>query len=591
MFFNLFALPVFLAVLLGFVVAVKCYGLGNQRGERFFGISMAATSVYGFFYALELSSSNPDLMVIFLKLQYLGAPFIIPYLLLFALRYANKERSFWGYRTEIILIVPVFVLVCVLTNSAHGLAYTRFDTVFNGYFEVLTTDKGAVYYLHVAYTLVLTLIADLYLFMLLFTVHRYFFWRVFLVFSAITLTWLVYVLHLLGVIPLGLDAVPFMFLVTGLLLYAGLVKVQIFDVIPAAHRQVFQRLNQGLLVFDHDDRLISANPHAEQLLELNGASVLMNITSLEEKLPGLSRLYQDPHGEDADYTAIFDPKSERWLEISIQLFGSDRKRSGGKIITLRDITPRRTAEIEREQLLSLTQTQNERLQQFAHITSHNLRSHCTNLTALISFLEEDDPSLAGKEDFRLLRQAAVNLQESVSHLSEVARIHTAKAQELSCVSVNSRAGHVIAGLTGIARKAGVTIINNLSANLLVWGIPAYIDSILMNLICNGIRFRSDNPEAYVKLSSTQKDGWIIIHVEDNGLGIDLERNQRKLFGMFNTFHNHPESRGIGLFLSKAQSEAMNGMIEVQSTPGKGSTFHLWLHSFSETPGEKKMASL
>jgi sensor histidine kinase regulating citrate/malate metabolism len=71
-----------------------------------------------------------------------------------------------------------------------------------------------------------------------------------------------------------------------------------------------------------------------------------------------------------------------------------------------------------------------------------------------------------------------------------------------------------------------------------------------------------------------------LEVEDNGLGIDLKRQGRKLFGMYKTFHDHPDSRGIGLFITKNQIEALGGKIEVESEEGIGTTFKVYLKSNS-----------
>jgi signal transduction histidine kinase len=65
-------------------------------------------------------------------------------------------------------------------------------------------------------------------------------------------------------------------------------------------------------------------------------------------------------------------------------------------------------------------------------------------------------------------------------------------------------------------------------------------------------------------------------VEDNGLGIDLDKHGDKLFGMYKTFHTHKDSRGLGLFLTKNQVESMGGKIEVESALGQGSTFKIFL---------------
>ena len=65
---------------------------------------------------------------------------------------------------------------------------------------------------------------------------------------------------------------------------------------------------------------------------------------------------------------------------------------------------------------------------------------------------------------------------------------------------------------------------------------------------------------------------MIITFKDNGIGIDLEKNKEKIFGLYQRFHNYPDSKGLGLYLVKSQVESMGGTISVASTVGKGTTF-------------------
>jgi signal transduction histidine kinase len=53
-----------------------------------------------------------------------------------------------------------------------------------------------------------------------------------------------------------------------------------------------------------------------------------------------------------------------------------------------------------------------------------------------------------------------------------------------------------------------------------------------------------------------------------------------MFGMYKTFHDHPDSRGIGLFITKNQIEALGGKIEVESQERVGTTFRVYLKSNS-----------
>ena len=64
----------------------------------------------------------------------------------------------------------------------------------------------------------------------------------------------------------------------------------------------------------------------------------------------------------------------------------------------------------------------------------------------------------------------------------------------------------------------------------------------------------------------------MLDFKDNGIGIDLERNADKIFGLYQRFHNYPDSKGLGLYLVKSQVETMGGTITVESEVNKGTTF-------------------
>ncbi len=81
----------------------------------------------------------------------------------------------------------------------------------------------------------------------------------------------------------------------------------------------------------------------------------------------------------------------------------------------------------------------------------------------------------------------------------------------------------------------------------------------------------------IHLSAETKGDYTILSIKDNGLGIDLEEHGDKLFGMYKTFHENPDARGIGLYITKNQIEAMNGKVTVDSKVGKGTTFKIYFN--------------
>ena len=109
---------------------------------------------------------------------------------------------------------------------------------------------------------------------------------------------------------------------------------------------------------------------------------------------------------------------------------------------------------------------------------------------------------------------------------------------------------------------------------MVNAIPAYLDSILMNLLTNAYKYRKPRVPLEIIIISKKIDDHVVLNIQDNGIGIDLEKYGSKIFGMYKTFHPGKKSRGIGLFISRNQIETMGGKITVNSMPNLGSIFSL-----------------
>ncbi len=238
-----------------------------------------------------------------------------------------------------------------------------------------------------------------------------------------------------------------------------------------------------------------------------------------------------------------------------------------------DITESKFKEKKLKDLLDTSTEQNHRLQNFAHIVSHNLRSHSGNFTRLLEFLEtEKDPAekLLLEE---MLRKASDNLSETVAHLNEIVSIKTNDKKEV-LINLNKTIQKVQYNIQALIKESNVKVINDVDENMNIPGIPAYMESILLNFLTNGIKYKSSDRNAYVKFNAVKDEKHLTLSVQDNGLGIDLEKNKDKLFGMYKTFHGNKDAQGVGLYITKNQVEAMGGRIDVESQTGVGTIFKI-----------------
>lgn len=240
-----------------------------------------------------------------------------------------------------------------------------------------------------------------------------------------------------------------------------------------------------------------------------------------------------------------------------------------------DITSRINAEDRLKKILDITNTQNKSLLNFAHIVSHNLRSHSSNLSMLSNFLlSEEDPEEKNIIE-KLIRDSSKSLNETVVHLNEVVQVKTAKLESLESVSLEKVLIQVKDSINGLLDKHKVVCEMDVPKTLKVRAVNAYLESILLNLFTNSIKYRHPDRGLIIKIKTVVKDQYKVLEFTDNGLGIDLKKHKNKIFGMYKTFHKHPEAKGIGLFITKNQIEAMNGKIEVESSVNEGTTFRVY----------------
>lgn len=250
----------------------------------------------------------------------------------------------------------------------------------------------------------------------------------------------------------------------------------------------------------------------------------------------------------------------------------------GKVIkvkgTLIDISSEKRTKEELDQSYDVVLQQNKRLINFSYIVSHNLRSHASNIKSLSHLLLEMEYTQEQEEMFNMLNSVSQALDDTLFDLNDVINIQQNTSISIEDISVRKYIERVLEVLQVEIIQKKVQIIINVPLGTLISFNPAYFESILLNFISNAIRYRHPNRPPLVTIDYLIIENQSVIQIKDNGIGIDLKKNGDKLFGMYKTFTMNNESRGLGLFISKSQMEALGGKIMVQSELGKGSTFKL-----------------
>lgn len=236
----------------------------------------------------------------------------------------------------------------------------------------------------------------------------------------------------------------------------------------------------------------------------------------------------------------------------------------------------RHSEREIERLYELSKKLNEKLLDFTYIISHNIRSNTSNMSMIIDLIDDTQDESEKLEYFKLLKESNNKLSETIHYLNETINIQLGSKESKVKLNLKSEIEKTLLGVNGIIKKENTTIRIHVPDAMEIKTIPSYFESILFNLITNAIKYRSPDRDPEIDITARKSGGKTEISVADNGLGIDLNKNGNKIFGMYKTFHGNEDAVGLGLFMSKNHVEALGGTISVESQPGKGSIFKVVL---------------
>lgn len=276
---------------------------------------------------------------------------------------------------------------------------------------------------------------------------------------------------------------------------------------------------------------------------------------------------------DFEYRMICKNGAIIWLRDMVNIVYENGKPTSLHGIMI-DITKSKNIEDDLNNSFNLVSKQNERLLNFSYIISHNLRSHTSNIASIVTLLQASETQEEKEQMMQLLISVSGLLNETMLHLNEVINIRTNVSLVIQSLNLKEYIENVMKVFSQQIISKEVTIFNQIPEDLTINYNPAYLESILYNMISNAIRYGHPERKIIIFLKWIIENDKNYLEISDNGIGIDLVKNSNKIFGMYKTFSNDPTSKGVGLFITKNQIEAMGGSITVESEPNAGTTFKI-----------------
>ncbi len=313
--------------------------IGRQRsaaGASYLALTMFAAALWAASLALESAAVDIPSKTLWSKVEYLGITSATALLLMFALAYTQGTQWLRFPRLVLLCIPPVLIDALVWTNEWHGLVWSSLTMSSDG--NVLVYGHGVAFYLALAtYTLVLMLTTAIFIWAAAFVAPLYR-RRVAIVAMSWLPPWVLGVVY--AFVPSmvgGRDVTALGFVLTCLLLNWSLLRYRMFDLVPVARDAVVDRMSDGVLVLDNQNRIADLNPAAQRLLGLAGESLIGQVATLALAThTGLVEFLEGAAVGSAEI--LLDTDESRHLDLRITDLLDPQGRSGGRLVVLRDIT-------------------------------------------------------------------------------------------------------------------------------------------------------------------------------------------------------------------------------------------------------------
>lgn len=239
----------------------------------------------------------------------------------------------------------------------------------------------------------------------------------------------------------------------------------------------------------------------------------------------------------------------------------------------KDITHIKRQEADRSTLLTNLSSTNEDLKQLTYTTSHDLRSPVNNLLAVLDLL--DISKINDKEATELISIVKLSgeyLKEMLDNYVDALSEKHRKLARIEEVDLNRSLNGVLKSINSLIETSKATIRADFSKVEKIRFNRAYMDSVFLNLLTNSIKYARPDRFPVITICSEIKDGRDQLTFTDNGLGFNMEKVKDKIFGLHQKFHDHKDSKGIGLYLVHNHITSLSGKISVDSKVNEGTTF-------------------
>jgi signal transduction histidine kinase len=556
---------------IGFLLLIRVWELRAISGTYGLMLAIGCAIEWSLTYAMEIYSTNMADKIMWAKLEYLGISFVVLGMFIFTMHYSGHGGWLTPTRTVLLVALSTSSFFLALSNEWHRQIWSTIQFTNGLPFGPLNVSHGTAFFFLIIFQYILLTAVTILFFQITKREQNLYQSQSRIMLAGMMFPWAANFMYITGWNPLpSLDLTPIALTITNIFLSISFLRYRFMDIRPIAHESVFNAMHDGVIVLDHQERVVDINLLGTFIFPDKGNLLGREIKSL---LPNWKEWQ------------VANPNGEISQEISIKLAGDlltfrlqttavldQRGKRSGRILLISDITEQKKAQ---EQMLEASRLKSQLLASLGH----DLRSPLGAIIGYAEMLKDGSFGPMSKNQVKAsseILDGANQLLSFINNLIGQAQIETGKIvlREYP-FDVEEIVGPLLSTLNFHAHKKGLILEEYIDPALpkKLVGDQFWLRQIVMNLVHNAVKFTEEGSVA-VRFIKRGTDHWEI-QVIDTGIGIPPEAQERvfEAFEQVNSMENPNQSGfGLGLSIVAKLTSLMNGRIELESEAGRGCTF-------------------
>lgn len=547
-----------------------------KKDKSYVSLSLTPVIFYSFGYAFEILCIRIETVKFWIKIEYIGIPFLTVSLLMGALIFTGYKEYIKKGILRLLFIIPIMTLILNYTNDFHHLFYKEICMNNQGLFPIVEITQGPWYWVNIIYTYFLIVLGSIILsraYLKSISIIRK---QILIVMISYIIPFISDIIHLLKLLPFDIDLCPFALCFSGMLYSYAILRVNLLKLTPIALEKVFSNMSDGVVILDYENNIVNFNNASKNIIpELNYMEA--GDKKFDEVFKKYKNLLKSVNESYYDECIINIENKDvlKYYKMSISNISDYNGKVIGRILTFNDITQ---IKIQQDKL-SQFNTFRDKL---FTIVSHDIKSPLGVLLSLFELLENEDDLYKeeNKEIFYEIKSNVKNTYEMVENVLQWFKskmdgfVYNNLSWKLSDIMKNS-----LMSLKQNAELKGVNVFFEIPKDISIYVDKYMFEIVLRNLFSNAIKFT--NKGGNINIFAQEAEGIVTIAVSDSGIGIENERIE-EIFSnsdFYTTFGTSGErGTGIGLMICRELIEKNQGKIWVESNVGKGTTFYFTISS-------------